>query len=248
MTYRTLTYQNSFLPLLSFCFILLCGCGGMNTNSGNNAQPSNLRVVNGNATVPSVNVLIDGKSILNNLTFLTQTGYVQVPSGAHELTLNGWLDPPNVSGPENFLGGQKSTLVFEGCGIFGRSTFQLITDDVTPPAAGNFKLRIVYGAIETVGSEVYLLPLGALPSGTPTFGAMAMASGTSPSPYLAFPAGTYHIVLTQLGNTTVQFDSGPIDFSSGQNRTYYIFQNGGQLSGEFFCDSEFKPILVSDLN
>jgi hypothetical protein len=78
---------------------------------------------------------------------------------------------------------------------------------------------------------------------------MAMVSGTSPSPYLAFPAGTYHIVLTQLGNTTVQFDSGPIDFSSGQNRTYYIFQNGGLITPvEFSCNTEFKPLLVSDLN
>ena len=153
----------SCLCLLPFCFILLCGCGGMNTNPGNPAHTNNLRVVDGNGMMPRVTVLIDGKSVFNNLTFLTQTGYVPGSSGAHELTLDGWLDPPNVSGPEDFPAGAKSTLVFEGCGIFGRNSFQLITDDVTPPAAGNFKLRILYGAITTPGSEVFFLPAGAPP-------------------------------------------------------------------------------------
>lgn len=150
MNHRAAISTSCLLSLLLFTFVLLCGCGGMNTNTGNPTQTNNLRVVDGNGMMPSVNVLIDNKSVLNNVTFLTQTGYVSVPSGAHELTLDGWLDPPNVSGPQNFPASQKSTLVFEGCGIFGHSVFQLITDDVTPPAAGNFKLRIVYGAIETL--------------------------------------------------------------------------------------------------
>jgi hypothetical protein len=229
--------------------ILLCGCGGSTSTSGN-SQTSSLRVVDGNGMMPSVNVLVDGGSVVNNVTFLTKTDYFSVPAGTHQVTLNGWLDPPNVSGPENFPAGQKSTLIFEGCGIFGRSVFQLITDDVTPPAAGNFKLRIVYGAIQTPAADVYVLPLGAPISGTPTIGSMAMASVNSTSPYFSFPAGTYHIAFTQIGNTTLEFDSGPINFSSGQNRTYYLFQEGGQTAtpGVFFCDAVFKPMLIADLN
>jgi len=62
------------------------------------------------------------------------------------------------------------------------------------------------------------------------------------------PAGTYHVVLTQAGNTTEQFESGPIVFSAGQNRTLYLFQDGGQTSTFFFCSNVFKSMLVSDLN
>jgi hypothetical protein len=213
----------------------------------NSAQTTSLRVVDGNGMMPSVNVLIDGRSVLNNVTFLTQTGYVSVPAGRHELTLQGWLEPPNESAPENLPAGAKVTLVFEGCGNFG-STFELITDDVTPPAAGDFKLRIIDGAINGAG-DLYVLPAGAPPSATPLIRGLALATGM-PSPYFSFAAGTYHIVLTQAGNLTVQFDSGPTDFSAGQNRTLYLFQDGGQTStpGVFFCSSVFKPMLVSDLN
>ena len=253
MNHCAASFKSCFLPLLPFTFILLCGCGGMNTstnagNAGNPALTSSLRVVDGNSMMPSVNVLIDGGSVLNNVTFLTQSGYLSVPAGAHQLTLDGWLDPPNVSVAENFPSGAKVTLAFVGCGIFGGSSFKLITDDVTPPPAGNFKLRIVDGAINGIG-DLYVLPAGASPGGAPTISSVTI-SENSPSPYFSFPAGTYHIVLTQLGNTTVQFDSGPIDFGSGQNRTYYLFQNGGPTStpGVFFCDTLFKPILVSDLN
>lgn len=244
-----MNYGSHFLTLLATMFVLLCGCGGMNNGPGNQ-QTASLRVVDGNGMMASVNVVIDSGSVVNNVTFLSKTSYVSVPAGTHQMTLNGWTDPPNVSAPENFAPGAKMTLVFEGCGIFGHSGFEVLTDDLTPPTAGNFKLRIVYGAIETPGADVYLLPLGAPLSGTPTFGTMAIGSLNSSSPYLLFPAGTYHIVLTQAGNTTVLSDSGPINFGDGQNRTYYVFQNGGQTStpGVFFCDAVFKNVLVSDLN
>jgi uncharacterized protein DUF4397 len=245
---HTTILKNSFLSLLSFTFILLGGCGGMSTMVGNPAETSNLRVVDGNGMMPSVNVVIDGSSVRNNVTFLTQTGYFAVPAGNHQLTLDGWLDPPNVSAPENFPAQAKMTLVFEGCGIFGRSGFALVTDDLTPPAAGNFKLRIVDGAINGFG-DLYILPAGAAPSGTPTVAGITMTTN-SPTPYFSLPAGTYHVVLTQAGNTTEQFESGPISFSAGQNRTLYLFQDGGQTStpGVFFCSNIFKSMLVSDLN
>ena len=218
------------------------------TGNPGNSQTASLRIVDGNGMMASVNVLIDGGTLVNNVTFLTNTGYLSVPAGTHRLTLNGWTDPPNPSPTETFAADAKTTLVFEGCGIFGRSGFELLTDDTTPPAPGNFKLRIVDGAIFAIG-DLYVLPAGASPSGPPTISGLGMGTGITPT-YHPFPAGTYHIVLTQLGNTIVQLDSGPIDFASGQNRTYYIFQNGGQTAtpGVIFCDSLFKPILAADLN
>ncbi|HZU30737.1 MAG TPA: DUF4397 domain-containing protein [Candidatus Angelobacter sp.] len=157
-----------FLPLFVFTCLLLCGCGGMNNNPSNPSTPNNpqttqVRVVDANGMMPSVNVVIGSTTVLNNVTFLTKTNFVSVPAGMQQLTLNGWLDPPNVSAPENFASGANMTLFFEGCGIFGESSFELLTDDLTPPAAGNFKLRIVDAAINGGGIFTFC-PQGSLPA------------------------------------------------------------------------------------
>ena len=245
-----------FLSLLPFFFVLFSGCGGnvkTTGNPGNPAQTTNLRVVNGNGGITSVSVLVNGTSAANNVTFQSQTPYTSVPAGQVQLTINGLLKPPNTSAPENLPANANNTLVISGCGtipggftIFGN--FSVITDDLTPPAPGNFKLRIVDGAIETAGFNLFVLPAGTPPSGTPTVSEMTMTQN-SPTPYMSLAAGTYHIVVTQIGLNTILFDSGPIDFGAGQNRTYYIFQNGTPLSGTgFSCGVDFKPVLVADLN
>lgn len=247
---------SGFLPLLPFVFVLFSGCGGnakMTPTPGNPAQTTSLRVVNGNGGITSVSVLVNGANVANNVTFQSQTNYTSVAAGQVQLTINGLLKPPNTSAPENLPANTNNTLVISGCGtipggftLFGN--FSVVTDDLTPPAAGNFKLRIVDGAIETAGFNVFVLPAGAPPSGTPTVSNMSM-SQNSPTPYMSLAAGTYHIVVTQIGLNTILFDSGPIDFGAGQNRTYYIFQNGAPLSSTAFsCGLDFKPVLVADLN
>lgn len=250
MNLRAATFTTRFLILLPITFILLWGCGGMSTNPGTSAQTTNLRVVDGNGEMPSVNVVVNGHNVVNNVTFLTTTGYVPVPAGSQQLTLDGWLDPPNPTAPENFTPGVNNTLVFEGCGTFGRSIFSVITDDTTPPAAGNFKLRVIDGGIFALG-DIFVLPAGTAPSGTPTISGVSISSNNLS--YFPFAAGSYHIVLTQFQTANiVLFDSGPIQFSSGQNRTFFLFQNGGPEPGQpgvFFCsNTDYKTLLVSDLN
>jgi hypothetical protein len=224
---------------------LLCGCGG-NGMTGMMPTPqqgtSNLRVVSANASEGSINVLIDGATVASNVTFLKNTGYISVPAGSHQVTLQGWVNPPNVSFTANFPQNGESTTLFEGWGPFS-SGADTIPDDMTPPSAGNFKLRLV----DTTASftvDAYVLPAGAAPSGPPTIAGITI-SENSPSQYLSLPAGDYHVVFTKFQTLTVLFDTGPLTFSAGQNRTLLLINNCMLNICSF---SDYTSLLLSDLN
>jgi Domain of unknown function (DUF4397) len=225
----------------------LSGCGG---NSMNTMMPtptpqqatSNLRVVSANASEGSINVLVDGQPATSNVTFLKNTGYVSVPAGSHQVTLQGWVNPPNESFMANLPENGKSTLLFEGWGPFS-SGASVVPDDTTAAASGNFKLRIVDTTVG-ITLDTYVLPAGIPPSGTPTFSPMTI-SENSPSVYLSLPAGNYHVVFTAFQTLNVQFDTGALTFAAGQNRTLLLINNCALTSCSF---SAYTSMVLSDLN
>lgn len=240
--------STAFLNLL-LVSALLCGCGGNISmtpaaNSTAKGQPgtANLRVVSGNASEGSINVLIDGRPVANNVTFLKNTGYISVPPGSHLVTLQGWVNPPNSSFMADFPENGNSTLLFEGWGSFSSGS-SLTADDTASPAAGNFKLRIV-DATASVTFDVYVLPAGMPPDGTPTLSPVTV-SENSPSQYLSLPAGDYHVVFTDFQTSNVEFDTGPLTFSAGQNRTLLLINNCALHTCDF---KAFTSMLLSDLN
>jgi uncharacterized protein DUF4397 len=233
----------SVLPAIA----LLCGCGGSSIGT---AQPtptppqatSSLRVVSANASEPAINVMVDGATVASNVTFLQNTGYVSVPAGSHLVTLQGWVNPPNASFTANFPANGESTTLFEGWGPFSSGT-DTIPDDMTPPSTGNFKLRLVDTTVSfTV--DAFVLPAGVAPSGTPTISGITL-SENSPSQYLSFPAGDYHVVFTKFQTLTILFDTGPLTFSAGQNRTLLLINNCTLHTCSF---SDYTSMLLSDLN
>jgi hypothetical protein len=203
---------------------------------------SNLRVVSANASEASINVLIDGRAVTSNVTFLKNTGYVSVPGGPHQVTLQNWVNPPNETFMNNFAANGNSTLLFEGWGPFSSGP-GVISDDTTPASSGNFKLRIVDTTVG-LGLDAYVLPAGAPPSGTPTFSPVTI-SENSPSAYLSLPAGSYHVVFTAFQTLTVKFDTGPLTFSAGQNRTLLLISNCTLTTCTF---DNYTSMLLSDLN
>jgi uncharacterized protein DUF4397 len=231
--------QAKFFLMVLPAALLLGSCGG---KSGTQQQASaNLRIVSANASETTINVLIDGMPVANNVTFLKNTGYLSVPAGQHSVTLQGWNNPPNEVFTATFPENGKSTLLFEGWGLF--SGPNVISDDMTAAAGGNFKLRLVD---TTVGQtlDAFVLPAGTPPSGTPTFSPMTL-SQNSPSAYLSLPAGDYHVVFTAFQTLNVQFDTGPITFSAGQNRTLLLINNCTATTCSF---SAYTSMVLSDLN
>jgi uncharacterized protein DUF4397 len=229
----------SFLIFL-LCMIPVWGCGGKSSTMQQQAM-SSLRIVSANASESSINVVIDGATVANNVTFLKNTGYLSVPAGQHTITLQGWNNPPNESFMATFPENGKSTLLFDGWGLF--SSPNVIPDDMTAAAAGNFKLRLV-DTTAGLSLDAFVLPAGTPPSGTPTFSPMSI-SENSPSAYLSLPAGNYHVVFTSFQTLNVQFDTGPLTFSAGQNRTLLLINNCTPTTCSF---SAYTSMLLPDLN
>lgn len=223
---------------------LLAGCGGNSGTMSTTTQQAtaNLRIVSANASEGSINVMIDGAAVASSVTFLKNTGYVMVPAGSHQVTLQGWVNPPNESFMANFTENSKSTLLFEGWGPFS-SAPGVTSDDMTAASSGNFKLRIV-DTTAGLTLDAFVLPAGTPPSGTPTFSPVTI-SENSPSAYLSLPAGTYHVVFTSFQTLNVQFDTGPLTFSAGQNRTLLLINNCTLTTCSF---SAYTSMLLPDLN
>ena len=67
----------------------------------------------------------------------------------------------------------------------------------------------------------------------------------NPSTYQTLAAGSYDIFFTSTGTTTVLFDSGPMNFAAGQNRTFVLVNNCTPTA----CgQNTFTSILLADLN
>jgi len=224
-----------FFATLLLALELFSGCGG-------HQGTSSLRIVSANASEVSINVLVDGAPVASSVTFLNNTGYISIPAGSHVVALQGWVNPPNMSIAGTFPEGAQSTWLFGGWGPFSSGVIQA-SDDMTPAAAGNFKLRIV-DTTASVGLDVYFLPAGTPPGGTPTFSPVDF-SQNSPSAYVSLPAGSYHVVFTDFQTLNVEFDTGPITFSAGQNRTLLLINNCTATS----CGlKDFITMMLNDLN
>lgn len=232
------------LPLIYFS-----GCGGMKTTPPVTATAS-LRLVQGNADAQTVNVLVNGMVTSSNVAYLSNTGYVTVPSGNSMLDVQ--VPPPGVSPVRgvslDLAANSHNTFVMDGCCPFDHATLQLM-DDTTPSPSGGAKLRIVEGAISTFGMDFFVLPPGSTPSGSPAFSA---PSFNSASAYMALSPGTYDIFMTAtpppggpLG--PVLFHTGSITLSANQNRTVVLLN----LCSPGACDITGKTltsITLADLN
>jgi hypothetical protein len=215
--------------LLVSAMVIVVGCGG----GGNHTQ---LRVLQGSADAGTVNVLIDGTTLVSNLTFAAPSTYAAVSAGSRHLQ----IEPINSTTPlidetVNFNSGAKYTLITED--FVSSITPLLLVDNTTAPASGQFQIRLV-NDMPSVGSlDVYVLVPPNVPGSVPaTVAGLGLDAATS---YLSMPAGTYDIVVTGASNPGfIYLDTGPKSFTAGQNRTVVLLST---ISG-------FDSVTLADLN
>jgi hypothetical protein len=117
-----------------------------------------------------------------------------------------------------------------------------LTDDTTPPASGGIKLRIADVTAQATTIDIFVLQSPSTPSGVPTISPTIVPFASS---YLALPAGTYDVFVTNSGTTTVLFHTGPMTFSAGQNRTVVLSNDCLPTS---CVGNSFKATTLADLN
>jgi hypothetical protein len=229
-----------FISAAFLGLLLPSGCGGGGSQTpALPANTANLRVLVGSASAGAVTVQVDGAAV-KSLTFPQDSGYMQVKVGSKvTVQIPGGLPPQDVP-TGNFASGSNHTFLVDGWGTFGMSTM-LLNDDTTA-APGSVKLRVMVAAKMTGLNDVYMMPAGSLPSGTPTLSNIALNSVSS---YQVLPAGSYDVFVTAAGApASVVFQAPTLALTAGQNRTLVLVNDCTATT----CGvNPFKTITLADL-
>jgi len=175
-----------------------------------------LRVVHASPDAPNVDVLVDDAAALTNVPFKAASEYLSVPSGARNLKVR-------AAGTSTVVIDQNATVV-EGRAYTVLATGRVasiaplvLEDDLTNPASGNIRLRLVHASPTAGNVDIYVTSTTAdLAMTTPTLSNVTFRAASS---YLEVPAGTYRVRITPSGTKTVAIDVNNLVLTAGQIRT-----------------------------
>lgn len=242
-----MTRLTKYMPLASALIMVAAaaGCGGSQRTSGGgggNFASANLRVLVLNPSAGAVQVSVDGTMVSSNLPYKGDTGYVSIKTPGGQLGM-----APSNSGavapftePLNLPPNSHNTFLLDGWAHF-ESSSNLLADDSSPAPNSAAKLRILDASLSVI-RDIYLLPAGSTPSGTPLVALSAFNNATA---YQTLTPGNYEVFVTRTGTTQVLLDSGPITLAAGQNRTFVIFSDCQPNTCDF---NVLTSLMLADLN
>jgi hypothetical protein len=175
-----------------------------------------LRVVHASPDAPNVDVLVDGKSVLTNVAYKTASQYLSLSDGSRKVEVRATGSSQDVINATVSLSDKKDYTVL-AVDLVANITALVLTDDNTPPAAGQIKLRLVHASPSAGNVDIYVEAPGTdINTVNPTLTNVAFKAA---SDYLSVPAGSYEVFITPTGTKTVAIDSGSLAISAGQIRT-----------------------------
>lgn len=192
---------------------LLLGCSDDKTGPSGTAQ---VRVVHGSPDAPAVDVLVDGAVVLNNVAYQDASGYLDVPSGTRNIKVNVAGTATTVINANTAVNENVNYTII-ATNLLASIEPLVLVDDLTDPAGGDIKLRLVHAAPNVGQVDIYITAPGAdLAAATPTLTAVSFKTASA---YLEVPAGDYQVRITPTGTKTVAIDTGTLTLAAGQVRT-----------------------------
>lgn len=174
-----------------------------------------LRVVHASPDAPNVDVLLDDETVLTNVPYLGASGFLRYDVDAVRVRVAATGGTPVVIDATLDLDRRASYTVI-ATGLLADIAPLVLEDDLTVPAAGQVKLRVVHGAPSAPAVDVYATAVGAdINAATPVLTNVPFRAF---SDYLEVPAGTYQLRVTPAGTKTVVIDA-TVNLVSGQIRT-----------------------------
>jgi hypothetical protein len=165
---------------------------------------------------PNVDVLVDGTAALTNVPFKSASGYLPLPVGARNLKVRGTGTTTNVIDQNATLGDGKFYTVL-ATGRLATIAPLVLEDNLTNPAAGNIKLRLVHASPTAGNVDIYVTATTAdIATTNPTLSNVPFRTASA---YLEVPAGTYRVRITPAGSKTVAIDVNNVALTNGQIRT-----------------------------
>jgi hypothetical protein len=203
----------------------------------NSPSPSaQVRVVHGSPDAPAVDVLVDGGKVLDSVPYLASSGYLSVAAGSRNLKVNVYNTATTVINADVALATDAAYTVI-ATNVVASIEPLVLTDDLTSPAAGNIKLRLVHGAPSVGLVDIYVTaPNADLTGLAPTRSDVDFKQNSG---YLEVPAGNYQVRITPAGTKTVAIDTGALTLTAGQIRTGIAVEapgGGAPLSALLLAD------------
>ncbi len=216
---------------------LLMGCDSDDKSNGPNAT-AQVRVVHGSPDAPAVDVLVDGAEVLADVAYQQFSGYLDVPAGTRNIRVNAANTTTSVINADAMVAANGAYTVI-ALNLLNAIEPLVLEDDLTAPAAGNIKLRLVHGAPNVAEVDIYITAPGAdINAATPALTAVPFKAESG---YLEVPAGDYQVRITPTGTKTVAIDTGALTLASGQIRTAIAVEAAGG-------GTPLSALLLADAN
>ncbi len=230
---------------LAALILMTAGCG----SSGQ----SQIRLINAIPDGQPADVYINGTRVIENFTFgqvyprpATPVAYLPVATGAASIQAfppAETTNPVSPTGPATFAGATQYTVVAAGLELNDYPPV-LITDDNTPPSAGNVELRIINASLNSPkqGVDVYIVPPAAdIVNYQAQISGLGYTQASSYQP-IPFAAQGYAVIFTAKQSKQVIINF-PVTPQSGSITTLVLMDNPGGNSG--MSDT---PLVLNDLN
>lgn len=200
---------------------LVPGCKGKNSQNS-----TNMRAVHAVVDAEPLDVLVDTDVKVSALSFGSTSAISQFGSGTRDVQVRSTTAQTILNDKQlSFSSGVNNTLV-----IYGKRAAmqtQVIVDDATSPASGNFRVRALNLSPDTGAVDLYV-----------TTGSISTSSG-SIVPAASYGAltgaaelltGTLQITLTTSGTQDILFQSAPQPFTDNSTYTVLVLPSlGGKL-------------------
>ncbi|HEX4039523.1 MAG TPA: DUF4397 domain-containing protein [Acidobacteriaceae bacterium] len=224
----------------TFLVVLLAALTGCQTIQSSSPTQTLVRVMDASYNAPAVNVSVGTTSIATNIAAATITNYAFLPP--QNTTANVYptgSTKATASANGTFLVDEQHSILIADSGASYTAT--ILTDQVTPPPAGDFSLRIVQQAQQTGAVDVYLLSGSTLVADAKPL--LSAVPAQTVSAYLNVPAGDYTIAVTVAGKITSAYTStAPVTFAAGQVRTFLV------MDAQLTTNPPVTIIVGNDLN
>ena len=202
--------------------LLAVGCSDDDDNNpmtNNTPQPASVLVVHASPDAPGVDILIDNAApAVQDLDFLENTGYVELPAGTRNVKVNVANTTTTVINANLDLQSGLNYTVFAVNTVSSIEPLVLV-DDLTLPAAGKAHVRFVHLSPDAPAVDI------AVTGGPVIFPNVAFKGYQGFAPV---DAGTYNLEVRVAGTTTVALPLPGITLQAGKIYTVYA---KGLLSG-----------------
>lgn len=200
------------------------------------AASSRVRAVHNVANGPNVNVVVDGKIALSDVSYKAISDYLKVPSGKHAVAITTTDGSKTLASLDADLVPKADYTIVAHGDVTNLSSVALLAlqDDNTCPKRGKAHVRFVHAAAKVPAVDIWANMQ------TPVFQNVAYGSTGSPT-YVPVDAGEITLAVAPAGSTEVVL--GPIPLKLDQKKTYTVIATG-------LLEDEDSPLsaLVSEDN